>query len=104
SNRLLVATADGFWQLNQTELTGPYVSRYFEEIDAQAGRRTEQLRVALAHSAYPRFAVEPATLAAAEARLARDDLHPAVRRTMVDDTDDLRRALAIRTAAAREAR
>ena len=80
SNRLVVAAADGFWQPDQAELTAPYVPRYFEEIDAEAGRRTEQLMVAVTTAAYPRFAVEPGTLAAAQARLSRGDLHPAVRR------------------------
>ena len=58
--------------------------------------------VAVTTAAYPRFAVEPGTLAAAQARLSRGDLHPAVRRAMVDATDDLQRALSIRTAAMRE--
>jgi aminopeptidase N len=45
---------------------------------------------------YPAYAVEPVTLELAEAALARDDLAPGVRRSIVDATDDLRRALASR--------
>src|SRR5690606_20460017 len=32
SNRVVVATAEGFWQPEQAELTGAYVPRYFAEI------------------------------------------------------------------------
>ena len=37
SNRLVEATADGFWQPEQLELTRPYVARYFAEMPAMAG-------------------------------------------------------------------
>jgi aminopeptidase N len=100
SNRIVVAAANGFWQPGQAALTAPYVSRYFEEIGATAGWRSEQLLAAVTWAAFPSYAVEPATLAAARARLARDDLHPIVRREMVDATDDLRRALTARSRAA----
>jgi aminopeptidase N len=75
------------------------VPRYFEEIGATAGWRSEQMLAAVTRAAYPGYAVEPATLAAAHARLARDDLHPIARREIVDATDDLRRAVAARAVA-----
>jgi aminopeptidase N len=96
SNRVVVATAEGFWQPEQAALTAPYVPRYFAEIAEGARWRTDQLLAAVARAAYPAYAVDPATVRAAEEFLARDDLHPGVRRAVVDATDDLRRALAAR--------
>ena len=55
----------------------------------------------MATAAYPRYAVSPETLAAARDCLAREDLHPVVRRAVVDATDDLRRALLARERASR---
>jgi aminopeptidase N len=101
SNRIVVAAADGFWQPEQAGLTAPYVARYFDEIGATAGWRPGQLLAAAVSAAYPGYAVAPATLAAAERRLADPDLHPIVRREIVDATDDLRRAVAARAVAER---
>jgi aminopeptidase N len=50
----------------------------------------------LATAAYPQYAVVSGTLLLADRLLERDDLHPALRRTVVDRTDDLRRALVAR--------
>jgi aminopeptidase N len=101
SNRIVVAAAEGFWHPDQATLTAPYVSRYFDEIAATASWRPGQMLAAVTSAAYPGFAVEPATLAAARRRLAGEDLHPVVRREIADATDDLRRALAARAAAGR---
>jgi aminopeptidase N len=99
SNRIVVAAADGFWRPEHAVLTAAYVPRYFEEIGATADWRSDQMLAAVTRAAYPGYAVEPATLAAARARLARDDLHPIVRRAIVDASDDLRRAVAARSVA-----
>jgi aminopeptidase N len=96
SNRVVVAAADGFWRPEQADLTRDYVTRYFTEIPATARWRSEQMLVAATRAAYPRYAVEEATVTAAEAALA-GDLHPLVRREILDATDDLRRALLTRS-------
>jgi aminopeptidase N len=96
SNRLAVATAAGFWQPEQGELGRSYVERYFADMPELAARRTPQVFQQLAAAAYPQYAVAPVTLLLADRLLERDDLHPALRRTVVDRTDDLRRALAAR--------
>lgn len=96
SNRVLTAAADGFWQPGQEELTRSYVRRYFTEIGGTARWRPGQLLTAVARAAYPRYAVEPGTLALAQEHLADPELHPTLRRVSVDATDDLRRALAVR--------
>ena len=101
SNRILQAAAEGFWRSGQEELTAGYVARYFTEIPATAAWRSQQLLASVATAAYPRYAVSPETLAAARDCLAREDLHPVVRRAVVDATDDLRRALLARERASR---
>jgi aminopeptidase N len=98
SARLVAATAEGFFQPEQAGLTEPYVARYFAEMPAAAARRTPYAVQLVARAGYPRFAVAESTNAAATAMLAREDLDPTLRRAVVDATDDLVRALAVRAA------
>jgi aminopeptidase N len=100
SVRLVSATAQGFWQPEQDAITSEYVSRYFTDLPALAANRSSQMAVHYAAEfAFPRFAITPATVTAAEALLARD-LEPIVRRVVLDETDELRRSLAARLLAA----
>jgi aminopeptidase N len=96
SNRLVVAAAEGFWQPLQGELTRPYVRRFFTEMPAMASRRTPNMVSGVLEPAYPRYAVEQSTVEWSEELLARKDIAPALRRCVVDKTDDLRRALVAR--------
>jgi aminopeptidase N len=96
SNRLALACAEGFWQPEQDALTSAYVQRYFDDMPAVAGWRTAGLMRRLASAAYPRYAVSHPTIEAAEHLLAHRDLPAGLRRAVLDETDDLRRALAIR--------
>ncbi len=98
SNRVVAAAAEGFWHPDQADLTSGYVARYFAEIGDMARWRPEQMVTAVARAAYPVYAVDESTVAAAQARLAAGDLHPALRRVIVDATDDLRRAVVVRAA------
>ncbi|HEX2355110.1 MAG TPA: aminopeptidase N [Micromonosporaceae bacterium] len=100
SNRLVEATAEGFWHPEQAALTGAYVERYFADMPDMAARRTPWVTERAAESAYPRFAVAPATRAAAADLLGRADLDPGLRRAVVDADDELGRALAARAAVA----
>ncbi|MET8912263.1 aminopeptidase N [Micromonospora sp. NPDC004551] len=100
SNRLVEATAEGFWQPEQAELTAGYVERYFADMPAAARLRTPWTADRVAALAFPRFAVAQTTRELAAALLARDDLTPGLRRRVVDLDDDLRRALVARTAGA----
>ena len=99
SARFMAAAAEGFFHPEQAHLTQPYLARYFTEMPAMAARRTPYVVQWVARAAYPRCAVSPETLAAAQAMLARDDLDPTLRRVAVDATDDLHRALAARALA-----
>ncbi|WNM37149.1 aminopeptidase N [Micromonospora halotolerans] len=100
SNRLVEATAEGFWQPEQAELTADYVERYFADMPAAARLRTPWTADRVASLAFPRYAVAQTTRELAAALLARDDLTPGLRRRVVDLDDDLRRALVARTAVA----
>ncbi|MEV0157504.1 aminopeptidase N [Micromonospora sp. NPDC050686] len=100
SNRLVEAAAEGFWQPEQAELTGPYVERYFAEMPGAARLRTAWVAERVAALAFPRYAVAQPTREAAAALLARDDLTAGLRRAVTDADDDLRRALVARTAMA----
>jgi aminopeptidase N len=96
SNYELYALAGGFWHPAQTDLTAPYVERYFAEIAATAGFRQGWVVGRVAELAYPRTAVSHDTLERSAAALVGDGLDPGVRRAIVDAADDLRRALASR--------
>jgi aminopeptidase N len=98
SNRVVVAAAGGFWRVSQSDLTDEYVARFFREAGDLARGRPEQLVMTLAREAYPNGAVAETTLGLAEQCLADEDLPRALRRVIVDGTDDLRRALAARHA------
>ncbi|MFG1776901.1 aminopeptidase N [Micromonospora sp. NPDC049051] len=100
SNRLVEATAQGFWQPEQAELTAGYVERYFADMPAAARSRTPWVADQVAKLAFPRHAVAQPTREAAAALLARDDVTPGLRRVVTDADDDLRRALVARTAVA----
>jgi aminopeptidase N len=93
SNFTVWALAEGFWQPGQTELTAPYVSRFFADLPSVDRLRGDQVMPMLTQLLYPRYAASPDTLAHADALLARDELSVPVRRKVVDSTDDLHRVV-----------
>ncbi len=95
-NYELYATAEGFWQPEQRQLTAPYVERYAAEIGATAAFRSGWVVARLALLAYPWCVVSPNTLAATERLLADETLDAGIRRSVVDSGDELRRAVAVR--------
>jgi len=98
TNRHLEALARGFWQPEQAELTEPYLDRWFAEILPATAHRSGELAGRLAGWSFPGYAVSAATVRAAEDLLARHDLAPGVRRALATGRDELRIALAARTA------
>jgi aminopeptidase N len=96
SSRILTATTEGFWHVEQSELTAGYVEQYFDEMPLLSQRRSANIVRPAAMNLFPRYAVSVETVAAADAMLTRDDLDPGLRRVVVDATDELRRALAAR--------
>jgi aminopeptidase N len=96
SNHVLYATCQGFWWPEQQPLTDPYVQRYFTEMPATGAIRQGWVVAESVGESYPRYAVRPQTLAAADALIGDPSVDNAVRRRLVDGTDDLRRALVVR--------
>jgi aminopeptidase N len=87
------ALARGFWRARDLELVRPYVPRYFTDVPAMQGRVGEDALERVATGAYPSPVVEQETVDATEETLRRDDLGPAVRRSMVDEEALLLEAL-----------
>ncbi|MFH8793168.1 aminopeptidase N [Streptomyces sp. NPDC017941] len=96
SNYLFTATAQGFWQPGQDALVRTYVPRFFEDAVALAERRGPAMAEAAGRHAFPGCAVDEETLRLGERCLERADVLPALRRRLVDQLDDLRRALRVR--------
>jgi aminopeptidase N len=93
SNRLVELTAGGFWQPEQRELLEPYVSRYFAEMPGMMRIRSGMSAEKTALAAYPAVMVSARTRELAAGLLASPDLHPVLRRVVLDNDDDMRRAL-----------
>ncbi|MER6518878.1 aminopeptidase N [Streptomyces sp. NPDC001553] len=96
SNYLFKATASGFWQPEQAELVQDYVPRYYPEAVAVGARRGPAIGQAVGRWAFPSHAVDEANLRAGHACLDDTDIIPLLRRQLVDQLDDLARALRIR--------
>ncbi|MEU3652554.1 aminopeptidase N [Streptomyces sp. NPDC032161] len=98
SNYLFTATAQGFWQPEQADLVRDYVPRYYPEATRLASRRGPAIAEAAGRYAFPGYAVDADNLNLGEQALNDTDLIPALRRKLIDQLDDLRRALAVREA------
>jgi len=101
SNYLFIATAQGFWQPEQADLVRDYVPRFYEDAVTFAARRGPAMADAAGRWAFPTHAVDPETLRLGEERLRDADLTPSLRRKLVDQLDDLARALRVREATPR---
>ncbi|WP_419994085.1 aminopeptidase N [Streptomyces boninensis] len=99
SNYLFTATAQGFWRPEQRDLVRAYVPRYFDDVVPLAARRGPAIAAQAGTHGFPSALVEDDTLRHSTAALERTDLTPALRRKLVDQEDDLRRALRVRQAA-----
>ncbi|MDN3296756.1 aminopeptidase N [Streptomyces ficellus] len=98
SNYLFTATAQGFWQPEQAELVREYVPRFYPDAAALAQRRGPAIAEAAGRYAFPAHAVDREHLRLGEQHLTDDTLLPALRRKLIDQIDDLRRALHARKA------
>ncbi|WP_405654172.1 aminopeptidase N [Streptomyces sp. RK9] len=99
SNYLFTATAQGFWQPEQDAVVHTYVPRFFEDAVALAARRGPAIAEAAGRYAFPVYAVDEDTLRLGKQCLERTDVLPALRRRLVDQLDDLERALRVRRSA-----
>ncbi|MFF1460959.1 aminopeptidase N [Streptomyces sp. NPDC058330] len=98
SNYLFAATAQGFWQPEQSELLHDYVHRYYPDATALAARRGPAIAEAAGRHAFPAHAIDTDHLTTGTAALDDPALTPALLRKLTDQLDDLRRALAVREA------
>ncbi|MFE3635337.1 aminopeptidase N [Streptomyces sp. NPDC059168] len=96
SNYLFTATARGFWQPEQADLVRPYVPRFYQDAVALAARRGPAIAAAAGRWAFPHHAVDAENLALGEACLREAEPVTALRRKLVDELDDLARALRVR--------
>ncbi|GAA2100104.1 aminopeptidase N [Kitasatospora saccharophila] len=94
SNRILEATARGFWASGDPDRQNAYALRFFERI-TEAADRSDTVTRLLGQVLFPVAQATPEVVAAAEAVLADPVLTPALRRNLADSTDDLRRTRAI---------
>ncbi|MDT0389595.1 aminopeptidase N [Streptomyces dubilierae] len=98
SNYLFSATARGFWQPEQADLVREYVPRYYADAVPVADRRGPAIATAVGRDAFPAHAVDADSLHLGEQCLRDADPGPALRRSLVDQLDDLKRALRVRQA------
>ncbi|MFJ2772732.1 aminopeptidase N [Streptomyces sp. NPDC087300] len=96
SNYLFTATAQGFWQPEQADLTREYVPRFYRDAVAVADRRGPAMAEAAGRHAFPTPYVDAETLRLGEECLRDAAPTPALRRKLVDQLDDLARALKVR--------
>ncbi|NBE57125.1 aminopeptidase N, partial [Streptomyces sp. YC537] len=99
SNYLFTATAQGFWQPEQLDLVRDYIPRYYEAALAVAARRGPAIGDAAGRWAFPGVAVAPPTLTLGHTCLTESTPSPSLRRKLVDQLDDLERALRVRNSA-----
>ncbi|WP_328539341.1 aminopeptidase N [Streptomyces sp. NBC_00344] len=97
SNYLFSATAQGFWQPEQTDLVEQYTKRYYDDAAALADRRGPAIAEAAGRYAFPAHDITADALERGERCLRQAELLPALRRKLADQLDDLRRALEVRT-------
>lgn len=97
SNHLFTATAQGFWQYEQTDLVRKYVPRFYSDAVELAERRGPVIAGFAGRYAFPLHAVDEESLRLGKACLARRDIPLALRRKLADQLDDLHRALRVRS-------
>ncbi|MDG4861028.1 aminopeptidase N [Streptomyces sp. T-3] len=98
SNYLFTATAQGFWQPEQIDLVREYVPRFYADAVAVAARRGPAIAAVVGRYAFPEYAVSGSAVALGQACLESGDAVPALQRRLVDQVDDLARALRVRGA------
>ncbi len=98
----LTAAVQGFWQADQAELLAGYVPRYFAALTGAAltGAAPDAglARIWCLHG-FPHHAADAATVRAGERCLAAGGLSGSLRRLLADQLEDLRRSVAVRSAA-----
>ncbi len=87
------ATAEGLFLPEHHDLTAPLVRKWFAGIGRTATFRQGWALAEVVELSFPYVHADPETLALADRTLADEHLDPALRRSLVDATDQLRRAV-----------
>ena len=95
-NAVQEAIIGGFSHPGQRGLLGPYVDRYFTEVAEVWQRRTSERAQSVVVGLFPAWAVDKATVEAADAWLADESHPPALRRLVSEGRAGIVRALAAR--------
>ncbi|WP_432051412.1 aminopeptidase N [Streptomyces xiamenensis] len=94
SNALVEATIDGFARPGHRELLAPFTARYFEVIERVWEQRSIEIAMSVVRGLFPGAQQDRATLEATDAWLnAHQEAAPALRRLVLEQRDDLHRAL-----------
>jgi aminopeptidase N len=94
SNALVEATIAGFARTDQRELLAPYSPKYFDAIERVWADRSIQIAMHVVRGLFPAAQGDAKTLEAAESWLASHEaVAPALRRLVLEATDDLARSL-----------
>lgn len=96
------AAASGFWRRSQAALVEPFVSPFFDDLpDRFVEYEAEEAKAYFA-TFFPRHRVDEELRGRIAALLAGAEIGPMLRRMLVEEDDDLARALRCRAAAASE--
>ncbi|MHA6795961.1 aminopeptidase N [Pseudonocardia bannensis] len=95
-NAVNEAIISGFSHPSQRALLAPYVERYFAEVADVWNRRTSERAQSVVLGLFPSWAVDKATVDAADAWLADESRPPALRRLVSEGRAGIVRALAAR--------
>ncbi len=98
SNSRAGALAAGFWQDGQDEVLRPYVARWAVEVPGLFARRSAQLATTISRRLFPSTVVEAGTLAATAVERCPGDVPAELHRVLLEERDELARALHARTA------
>jgi len=96
-NDLARAIAGGFWQRGQEDLCRPWAQRYFDALPAVWASRSPAIAQQVTRLLYPALD-EAATLELTDAFLEKPDLPAGCRRLVLEQRDDIARAIRAATA------
>ncbi len=80
------------------DILAPYRDRYFTEALAAVSKRGQSLAIRLTRLLYPATLADPATIAATNAAMDRDDLSEALRLVLLEQRAIVQQILRARTA------
>ena len=101
---LMRAAGAGFWWRKQADLVEPFVGPFFATLAGVFANWEVEAARAYFRAFFPRHRIDEDLRTRIAAVLAADEVGPVLRRMLVEEDDDLRRAIACRAVAAPEVR